>query len=114
MRYLITISYDGTNDNIILNLLAESEYVIASRFHAVVLAMVAGRPVLPIIYSDKTLHILEDLNFNGSMFDIRKQEEWNYEESRKNLEIPVQVLTNEISEMAQQHFEKLDIIFKKK
>ncbi|MBQ8428329.1 MAG: polysaccharide pyruvyl transferase family protein, partial [Clostridia bacterium] len=64
--------YDGKNHEEILSAIAKSESVIATRFHASILSIVAGRPVLPIVYSDKTLHVLEDIGFTGKVLDLRK------------------------------------------
>lgn len=72
-----TLYYDGTNADAIVKAMAESELVIGTRFHATILALAAGRPVLPIIYSDKTLHVLQDLGFDGVSYDIRKEGTWS-------------------------------------
>jgi colanic acid/amylovoran biosynthesis protein len=105
------IKYNGTNINKIISAIAESEFVIASRFHAAVLGLAANKPVLPLIYSDKTLNILQDLDFKGKYIDIRKLDENSYIEPYyirydhqmvKNIK-PVKKKSNE-------HFKKLDKI----
>lgn len=58
------IAYDGILDNI-----KRCSKMIGIRLHSVVLAMCAGVPVIPVAYSDKTLHMLNDLNFNGKIFE---------------------------------------------
>lgn len=68
--------YDGTNTDEITGAIAESGGVIATRFHAMILAMAANRPVLPVIYSDKTKHVLEDLGFRGTVYDLREDSSW--------------------------------------
>lgn len=103
-----TIGYNGTNAELVLGKLAESEYVIASRFHATILAMAAERPVLPVIYSDKTLHILEDMKFEGVTFDLRKNKNWDYMRSRKNWDHPVELLNGDFKVASENHFKKLD------
>lgn len=98
------LHYDGTNTQAILSALAESERVIATRFHGVILALAAGRPVLPLVYSDKTLRVLEDLTFDGPVVDLRKEESWgNARNWKENTPIPESVRRD-----AQGHFEKLD------
>ncbi|MGI6499312.1 MAG: polysaccharide pyruvyl transferase family protein [Anaerostipes sp.] len=104
------LSYDGINRNRFLRELASSEYIIASRFHGVILGSVAGRPVYPVIYSDKTKHVLEDLQFQGCYGDVRKLDELSYEESRKNLEQNILLKVEGLDIEAQKHFEKLDKI----
>lgn len=48
----------------VLRELAASEIVVGTRFHATILGLVAGARVLPIMYSDKTKHVLEDIHFD--------------------------------------------------
>lgn len=102
------LSYDGTNVGEMTTALAESEYVIATRFHAAILALAAGRPVFPIVYSDKTIHVLEDIGFHGKFADLRNMEPISYEESRVNLDFPQEIDTDSLAENAQGHFAKLD------
>lgn len=65
------VSYQGTNLEQILHLIAESQYIVATRFHAMILGLVAGKQVLPVIYSNKTRNVLEDLSFQGACLDIQ-------------------------------------------
>ena len=65
-----------TNADELTTAIAGSGAVIATRFHAAILALAAGRPVLPVVYSDKTIHVLEDLDFEGPVYDLRRAEEW--------------------------------------
>lgn len=94
-----TLFYNGTNAEEIVKTMAESELVIGTRFHATILALAAGRPVLPIIYSDKTLHVLEDLGFAGVTYDIRKDGTWS---AAKGAALDLSKTTG------YKHFEKLD------
>lgn len=105
-----TIVYNGMNSYDLLKAIAESDYVIATRFHGVVLALAAGRPVLPIVYSDKTLHTLESIGFNGSVFDLRTSEPFSYEQSKKNWIEPEEIPIDTIRKEAQNHFSLLDLI----
>lgn len=97
------LHYDGTNADRITEAIAQSGLVIATRFHATILALAAGRPVLPLIYSDKTRRVLEDLGFAGTMYDIRQDGVWEITEGTV-----VDVQQTKIH--AQAHFEKLDEI----
>lgn len=64
-----TYLYNG-NINEALNEIASSELIIGTRFHSIVLGLVFDKKVLPIIYSDKTLNMLSDVNYNGEMIGI--------------------------------------------
>ncbi|MBQ3094327.1 MAG: glycosyltransferase [Clostridia bacterium] len=54
----------------VLTAIASSEYVLATRFHAMVLGLAAGKRVLPVAYSQKLTHVLDDLHFAGDVTDI--------------------------------------------
>lgn len=98
------LNYDGTNADALTTAIAQSEFVVATRFHATILAIAAGRPVLPVIYSDKTLHVLEDLNFDGPVIDIRSCEDYTEVGIPTGFAVDRQKLARE----ARKHFEKLD------
>ena len=77
--------------------------------------MAAKRPVIPIVYSDKTLHILEDLNFHGKFIDIRKMnEEKGYDITQFINNIEDQSVQNieQFVHQSEGHFEKLDRLLK--
>lgn len=102
------LSYNGTNVEKMTEAIAESEYVIATRFHAAILAVAAGRPIFPIVYSDKTIHVLNDIGFQGNYADLRSMEPISYMFSRANLDSPQMIGINSLAEKAQGHFAKLD------
>ena len=65
------VNYCGTNLEQIRELIARSEYVVATRFHAMILGLAAGKKVLPMIYHMKQQKALDDLSFRGAVCDIR-------------------------------------------
>lgn len=46
--------------------------VIGIRFHSIVIAMRAGVPIIPVVYSKKTTHMLNDLGFDGQIYELEK------------------------------------------
>lgn len=100
------LNYNGTNADALTKAIAQSNFVIASRFHGVILAMAAGRPVLPVIYSDKTVHVLEDLGFDGPVIDLRTCRDYTGVGQPGVFAVDREKLALE----AQKHFEKLDEI----
>lgn len=45
-----------------LSLFQNADYVIATRYHAMILALLFGKKVCPICYSEKMIHVLEDIS----------------------------------------------------
>ena len=61
--------YDGDIDSF-LDAMNDCEFIIATRFHAMVLGWAMGKNVLPVIYSNKQTHVIEDVGYDGYT--------WNY------------------------------------
>lgn len=59
-----------TTINEALNLIMHANAIIATRFHAMILAFIYDLPVVPIIYSDKMKTVITDYNFKGDYFSI--------------------------------------------
>lgn len=98
------LNYNGTNADTLTTAIAQSEFVVATRFHGTILGLAAGRPVLPVIYSDKTLHVLQDLGFDGPVIDLRSFEDYTAVGYPAEFALDRQKLARD----AQKHFEKLD------
>lgn len=58
-------SYQG-NINDTLEKIQESEIVIATRFHSMILAWAYRKKVLPIVYDSKMQHVIDDYQYKGS------------------------------------------------
>lgn len=96
-----------TNIEEVLSVLAASCFVVASRFHAMILGWVFNIPVFPIAYSKKMINVMHDANFNGLYADFNTLAallpEQVYECMHTNtINVTLQA-TN-----AERHFEKLD------
>ena len=63
--------YNG-NINEALNIIANSEIIIGSRFHANIIGLILKKKIIPLAYSDKTINVLKDMNFNGIIYDLRE------------------------------------------
>ena len=61
--------YDGDVDSTIAKINGCS-IVVASRFHANILGFLLRKKVLPVIYSNKTRNLLNDMDFDGQIIDI--------------------------------------------
>mgnify|MGYP003005505371 FL=1 len=60
----------------VLKEIAASKVVIGTRFHSVILGLSAGAAVLPVIYSAKTTHVLEDIGFDMNNTIDLKADDW--------------------------------------
>lgn len=63
-------SYEGNIDEA-LHCFGEMEYVVASRFHAIILGMLFNTNVFPIAYSNKAKEMLNDYGLWNENYDIR-------------------------------------------
>lgn len=106
-----TFFYNG-NINEALNVIASSSIVIGTRFHANILGILYNKTILPIAYSDKTINILEDMNYKGKIFDIRKIDELNVE-NLTDYDLNYKIDNINLISTAEKHFEKLDEILLK-
>lgn len=100
--------YDGTNIEDILREISSSEYVIATRFHATILAIASGVPVFPIVYSNKTINVLKDIGFQGHYADLRNLGVISYEYSKANLDCSQSIDIKKLAKKAEGHFVMLD------
>lgn len=104
---LFILNYNGFNSDEILKSISSSSYIIASRFHATILSLAANRPVLPVIYSDKTRNILKDMAYPGIVIDIRDlKDKYTFDEICKNMYVDYNI--NPYIKKAEEHFLILD------
>ncbi|MBR2553966.1 MAG: polysaccharide pyruvyl transferase family protein [Aeriscardovia sp.] len=107
------VNYDGTNSQEVLKQISESSFIIASRFHAAILGFAAEKPVLPVIYSDKTIHVLDDVGFSGELIDIRSSDQFDLSTLLMNPEKQRLADVGKIKKQSELHFLKLDQMLEK-
>lgn len=78
-KYAIPYYYSGDLDEA-LNLIQGSQFILASRFHAMILGWVFHKSVYPIVYSDKSINVIEDVGFTGLYARIQNSDKINAEE----------------------------------
>lgn len=98
--------YDGNIDEA-LSILASSKIVVGSRFHANILGLLLGKTIIPIIYADKTKNVLNDLNFQSLMIDIRNIDEFKIHQLNDDVLNYHLDISDAIKE-SHKHFERLD------
>ena len=103
--------YTGNIKSALLEI-SSSEIVVASRFHANVLGLLFHKTVIPIIYSNKTANLLNDINFKGKKTTIEEINSFDVNFSDKDLSYKVNI-DKEI-ESSQNQFLRLDDLLKQK
>lgn len=72
-----TLEYNGDIYEV-LNEFQHSDFVVASRFHGVVMGLGFGKKVVPLCYSEKTINLLSDIGIEcyDKIMDCVNYEEW--------------------------------------
>ncbi|MFB6738249.1 hypothetical protein ACFCVX_28570, partial [Bacillus toyonensis] len=86
---------------------ASFKLLIAARFHANILALLLGIGIIPIIYSQKTINILKDIDFNKTLIDMENLQ-LQYDEKVIDASIDYKFNLEATMIKAKKQFEKLD------
>lgn len=103
----ISTYYYRGNRKEALNILADSSIIVGTRFHANVLGLLLHKTIIPISYSKKTDHMLEDVGFDGKVIDLKKIDEVDVKTldwQNNSLKSDIQILSKE----AQKQFSAID------
>ncbi|MEI4829869.1 polysaccharide pyruvyl transferase family protein [Bacillus sp. FJAT-53711] len=90
-----------------LSIIEKSSFVVATRFHSMILGWVYNKPVFPIVYSEKMTNVMRDVDFKGAYTEFNNIDSLNPEEVFKSMETNLIDVSNQIDN-AKRHFEKLD------
>lgn len=104
-------NYNGSIDEA-LNVLQSANSIVASRFHAMILGWLMDKNVLPIIYSNKSLNVIKDVNYNGYYCKINEIENFDMSEAMFQLIEGEFSLNSDYIVNAQNQFLALDRILK--
>ncbi|WP_028274911.1 polysaccharide pyruvyl transferase family protein [Atopococcus tabaci] len=111
-KYIDAFYYKG-DINKALSVIKKSQYVISTRFHAMILGWKYNKIVYPLIYSDKTYNVIKDTNFlNGYTWieNIRELDVSNLFKQVTNA--TPHVIDNEVRN-SEEHFSVLDAFINK-
>lgn len=96
------------NLNEITNEIETSEYVVATRFHAMILGYIAGKKVLPICYSEKMSNVISDLSLSDSIITLDNLSGLTADEFIPLANTVPEEKINEISHLATEQFAGFD------
>lgn len=91
-----------------IEIINKSKCVIASRFHAMILGWVSNRVVFPIIYSNKSQYVIDDINFKGLHTSIQNIENISIDDAFSYLSTGFPIDISDTVQFADQQFAKLD------
>lgn len=109
--FLSIFSYEENGISKSLELISGCKGIIASRYHAMILGFLFQKKVLPVAYSDKMLNVLQDIEYAGTVINIKKEAD-----VERKIDINTEMYQLEdtkISQLvnaAQEHFKELDKI----
>lgn len=96
-----------TNIEETVKIIAESKFVVATRFHSMILGWIYNKPVFPIVYSKKMTNVMEDVGFKGFFTDFYNLKNVSKEKAFECLSVNINDVTKQ-KIGAEKHFEKLD------
>jgi len=69
------LSYNDLGMQKSLDIIRNSEKIISTRFHGMILGFLYKKPVIPICYSEKTVNVLRDMGIEKNIFEFRNIDE---------------------------------------
>lgn len=96
-----------------LKIIASSTYVVATRFHAMILGWVAKKPVFPIAYSEKMNNVMKDIAYEGLHINLQEIHNLDLMEVFEGMKRNYVDISRQIKD-AENHFKKLDEYLLKK
>jgi len=91
-----------------LSVIKSSEGVVATRFHSMILALLFDKPFFPFIYSNKTLNVIEDLEYDNYYLNISQTQNIDINKIVDQLTNGIFYNLSEIKDEANKQFLKLD------
>lgn len=110
-RYVQPYYYRGNLEEA-LEVLKSSKGIVATRFHALILAWVFQKPVFPLIYSSKTTNAIRDINFQGYSLNIKDIKHIDIEKVLQQLTTETYINLYDSIEESKKHFSRLDYFIK--
>lgn len=101
------LDYNGDIQSV-MKCIKDAKYVIASRFHAIVTSLVFNVPCFPVIYSNKTSNMLNDIGFGGYSCEIDALSVASLKNIDFNRMQSYVMDIEDIKKQSERHFEEFD------
>ncbi len=100
--------YTHTNINNSLSKLKKCKGIVATRFHSMIIGFILEKPMIPILYSEKALNVLNDIDFKGIYYNLENINSANKEELVCNIEKQFEMNTKKLHLNSDKQFYALD------
>lgn len=104
---MVSVFYYKYNIKEAINLIATSNFIVATRFHSMILGWVFKKPVFPIAYSEKMTNVMKDVGSKDFYIDFKNIESLDVQLVLRSIESNKTDITRQIRE-SEKHFLKLD------
>lgn len=108
-----SVIYPEISIDDMVNLIAYADEVIASRYHAMVLAMLFRRKVYTIVYNEKTKNVLNDIDKDILSISVDRLSEINFDLFISNYGYTIsEDILNKVVKSAERQFAKIDSVLR--
>ena len=108
MDNILTYYYKGNREEA-LNILADSQIIVGSRFHANILGLVLNKTIIPISYSKKTNNVLNDIGYKGMIINISEIKKFQTDLLTEDI-LNYKLNIDDLRKRAQEQFKALDVV----
>lgn len=77
-KYLYNFCYPDISSSTVISLFRDAQNIIATRYHAMILALMFEKPVCTICYNEKINHVLEEVNMQDSIICLEDMGKLDY------------------------------------
>lgn len=111
---VLVLNYPEIHYNQAVGYIANAKYVVATRYHAMILGWLYEKNVYPIVYNEKMKHVIEDISDKIVYSDINDLNDGTIEKIIQSIKEEKFTLHDQVRyaiEKSEMHFEKLDELF---
>jgi colanic acid/amylovoran biosynthesis protein len=103
---ITVLNYDGKNADDMLYAIKNASYIIATRFHSMIMGLSCKVPLIPVVYNQKMMNVLEDLNCRDYGIIPSNLDGFDFQ----NANYLISPNVKELREKSFEHFRELDKI----